>query len=129
MLTRKKIFIFFLKGSGTHLLNYPTLCGKYIYDSLEISRDIKNIRNSIIVRGGTYEANESYENLRLTATKQHLISLINTAICRCLQSTCIKDNGIDFLDDPTSFDALYNFKKKPLCSLMLQNQRQDKLFV
>ena len=54
--SEKKIY-FFLKGSDASPFDLTDTGGKYIYNSLKISKDIKNLRNSIIVRGGTYEGN------------------------------------------------------------------------
>lgn len=86
--------------------------GKYVYDSLKIRRDLSQLRNTIVVRGGEFLANTTtaafeadgirkdfylphkYSNLTLTVTGQE------------------KSVGIDPIDEETNFDALHNFQEK-----------------
>lgn len=88
--------------------------GSYDYNSLVIRRDNSQIRNSIIVRGGTYLAENftaeleasgvdyvfplpyKYENFAATLTGDPL------------------SVGIDRIDDPDAFDALHNSEEKIL---------------
>ena len=108
----EKNIYFFLKGSQDAPFELSDTGGKYIYDSLEISRDIKNIRNSIIVRGGTYEANESYEEFEADGDQTTFNFAYKYSNAALTVNGVSKTMGIDFLDDPTSFDALYNFQEK-----------------
>ena len=107
----KEIF-FFLKGSQTAPFELTDTNGNYIYDSLEISNDIKNIRNSIIVRGGTYEGNTYSEDIEADGDQTTFTFAYKYSNASLMVAGVSKTLGIDFLDDPTSFDALYNFQEK-----------------
>lgn len=107
----KEIY-FFLKGSQTAPFELSDSNGNYIYDSLQISSDIKNIRNSIIVRGGTYEANTYFEELEADGDQTTFTFAYKYSNATLTVAGVSKTMGIDFIDDPTAFDALYNFQEK-----------------
>lgn len=107
----KKIH-FFLKTSTPAPFDLTDENENFYYNTLEIQNNLKSLRNSIIVRGGTYLGN-------LTSEKQ----VADGATTKFLQayqynSVFIKVNGatqtvgIDFIDDPASFDVLYNFQQR-----------------
>jgi len=107
-----KNIYFFLKGSQTAPFELSDTNGKYIYDSLEVSDDIANIKNSIIVRGGKYQGNAYYEDIEADGdqtTFNYAYQYANTVLT---VNSVVKTMGIDFIDDPTGFDALYNFNEK-----------------
>lgn len=111
--SEKKIF-FFLKASSNAPFNLTDTNQKYIYNSLRISRDIKNLRNSIIVRGGTYIGNTVTEDFeadgdQITFFQAYKYKNITVAV-----NGVSKTVGIDFIDDPASFDVLYNFNEKAI---------------
>lgn len=86
--------------------------GKYIYESLNIRRDLSQLKNVIFVRGGeflgtittveflgdatrdTFFLPNKFSNLTLTTTGQE------------------KSVGTDPIDDPSLFDAVHNFQEK-----------------
>ncbi len=88
--------------------------GTYDNESLVIRLDDSQLRNSIVVKGGEYAGAEftasvradgkqitfnlpyKYENFAATLTGKPL------------------DLGIDYIDNPDSYDALYNFQEKLL---------------
>lgn len=107
-----KNIYFFLKGSQTAPFELSDTNGNYIYDSLEISSDIKNIRNSIIVRGGTYQANASFEEFEADGDQTTFTFAYKYSNTALTVNGVSKTMGIDFITDPTTVDALYNFNEK-----------------
>lgn len=107
-----KNIYFFLKGSQTAPFELSDSNGNYIYDSLEISSDIKNIRNSIIVRGGTYQANASFEEYEADGDQTTFPFGYKYSNIALTVNGVAKTVGIDNIDDPTLYDALYNFNEK-----------------
>jgi len=107
----KKIY-FFLKGSPISPFNLDDTGGKYIYNSLKISKDIKNLRNSIIVRGGTYEGNTVTEEFEADGDQITFFQAYKYTNVTVAVNGASKTVGVDNVDDPTSFDVLYNFEEK-----------------
>lgn len=103
---------FFAKSSVAAAFDITDSNGKYVYDSLKIRKDLSQLRNTIIVRGGEFLANTTtaafiadgaqrdfflpykFSNLTLTVTGQQ------------------KNVGVDPIDLETNFDALHNFQEK-----------------
>lgn len=85
---------------------------KYYFNSLKIYTDIKNLRNTIYVRGGTYKG--------ATLTELQVAdgdARVYTQGFRYSDYTIKVDGvtqtvGLDNLDNPASFDCLYNFQEK-----------------
>lgn len=109
-----KNIYFFLKGSQSAPFELSDTNGKYIYDSLEVSSDIKNIRNSIIVRGGTYQGNAYFEEIEADGDQTTFNFAYKYSNAVLTVNGVSKTLGIDFIDDPTSYDALYNFNEKAI---------------
>ncbi len=109
-----KNIYFFLKGSQTAPFELTDTNGNYIYDSLEVSSDIKNLRNSIIVRGGTYEANTSFEEYEADGDQTTFPFGYKYSNVVFTVNGVGKTVGIDNIDDPTLFDVLYNFNEKAI---------------
>lgn len=88
--------------------------GKYYIDTLKVKKDVKNLRNTIIVRGGEY--------LGTTLTEQQIADGDQVTFMWAYKYSNVvwKKNGvtlnvgIDFIDDPASFDAVYNYNEKAL---------------
>lgn len=88
--------------------------GYYFYNSLVIRKDIKNLRNSVIVRGGKYQGTtvtetQNADGVQITFTLAYQYSSITVTVAGVAKTV-----GIDFIDDPTLFDCLYNFNEKSL---------------
>jgi len=109
----KKIY-FFLKGSTASPFNLTDTGGKYIYNSLRITKDIKNLRNSIIVRGGKYQGNVISEDFEADGDQITFVQAYQYANIVVEVNGVGKTVGIDFIDDPTSVDVLYNFNEKAI---------------
>lgn len=88
--------------------------GTYVHDSLVIRRDNSQLRNSILVRGGEYEGTQFTASVRADGRqivfnlpyKYHDFAATLTGHRLTI--------GVDYLDDPNSYDALYNFNEKLL---------------
>lgn len=109
----KNIF-FFLKGSQTAPFELTDTSANYIYNSLFISEDITNLRNSIIVRGGTYEGNSYFEEQEADGDRTAFTFAYKYSNVVVTVNGVSKTVGIDFIDNPASFDCLYNFNEKAL---------------
>ncbi len=109
----KNIF-FFLKGAMTAPFSLDDTGGKYIYNSLRISKDIKNLRNSIIVRGGTYEGNTISEDHEADGDQITFFQAYKYTNIVVEVNGVGKTVGIDFIDDADDFDVLYNFNEKAI---------------
>lgn len=107
-----KNIYFFQKGSQIAPFELTDTNGNYIYQSLKVKKDIRNIRNSIIVRGGTYLGNSYYEEQvadgnSLTFTFAYKYSNVVVKKASVTQTV-----GVDFVDDPATKNCLYNFNEK-----------------
>lgn len=86
----------------------------FVWDSLKITRDLSTIKNQIYVRGGEYQgAATDYDQIAdgtaLNFRSPYRIKNISVTVAGAAK-TC----GVDYLDDPTAFDCLYNFMEKTL---------------
>lgn len=86
----------------------------YIYNSLKIKNDIKNLKNSIIVRGGIYQGNTTTETQNADGVKTTFLLAYQYANISVTKGGVSQTIGIDFIDDPASFDVLYNFQEKAI---------------
>ena len=106
---------FFAKESVTAPFDLDDTGGKYYFDTLKVKHDVKNLRNTIIVRGGTYLGNSVTEEI--VADGDQITFLwaykYSNAVFK-IDGGAALNVGIDFIDDPTSYDALYNFNEKAL---------------
>lgn len=107
-----KNLFFFTQGSNASPFNLTDTNGKYVYNSLVINKNITSIRNSITVRGGVYPGNtftehKTADGIQLTFTQAYAYTNIVVTV-----GGVSKTVGIDNVDDPASFDCLYNFAEK-----------------
>ena len=109
-----KNIYFFQKGTQSAPFSLSDTAGNHIYNSLKIRSDIRNLRNSIIVRGGTYKGPSYTEDQEADGDKTTFVFAYKYSNAVFKVNGVTKTVGIDFLDDPTSFDALYNFNEKAL---------------
>lgn len=90
----------------------------FIWDSLKLSADLATIKNRVIVRGGKYQgASTDYDVIadgtQLTFRSPYQIKNIAIYVDDG-GGFDPKTVGVDNLDDPASFDCLYNFQEKTL---------------
>lgn len=107
-----KNIYFFQKGSQTAPFSLSDTAGKHIYNSLKIKKDIRNIRNSIIVRGGTYEGTTYTEDQEADGDRTAFTFAYRYSNITVDVNGSSKTVGVDFLDDPTAYQCLYNFQEK-----------------
>ncbi len=86
----------------------------FIWDSLTTTDDLSTIKNQVYVRGGEYQgSNTSYDQTAdgnaLNFRSPYKIKNLTIAV-----NGVSKTVGIDNIDDPASFYALYNFEEKNL---------------
>lgn len=109
---------FFIKNSITAPFGLSDTNENYEWNSLTISEDIKNLRNTIFVRGGTFKGDSFSEAQEAdgeteTFTFGFRYSSITWEVDRG-SGFASESFGIDNIDDPTSFDWLYNFQEKAM---------------
>jgi hypothetical protein len=88
--------------------------GSYQYDSLIIRRDNSQIRNSIIVRGGTYLGENFTSEILANGTDFIFPLAYKYSDFHATLTSDPLSVGIDYIDDDDSFDALHNFQEKIL---------------
>lgn len=88
--------------------------GTYVNKTLIIRRDNSQMRNSILVRGGEYEGTKFTASMRADGKQV----VFNLPYKYHEFSASLTGNpltiGIDYIDNPDSFHALYNFNEKIL---------------
>jgi len=90
--------------------------GNHIWGTLELSDDISGLRNQIYVRGGEYLGSSQSEDLSPQVNGTNKILKLGYRY----NTLSVTDNavpitiGIDNIDDPASYTALYNFDEKVL---------------
>jgi hypothetical protein len=104
----KKIY-FFLKQSLTAPFGLTDTNGNYYYNSLILNNDIKSMRNSITVRGGTYLGNLMSEKINADGIQTTFLQAYAYSTVFVKVATVTQTIGIDGIDDPTLFNCLYNF--------------------
>lgn len=107
----KNIF-FFSKVDNLAPFNLTDDNESYYYNSLNLHRDIKNLRNTIIVRGGEYQGSTTSETV--VADGQALIYKQGQRYSNVTVTVdgVSKTVGIDNISDPTAYDCLYNYQEK-----------------
>ena len=105
---------FFAKESIAAPFNLTDTNGKYYFDTLEVKSDVKNLRNTIIVRGGTYLGTSVTEDQEADGDAITFLWAYKYSNAVFKKNAVTLTVGIDFIDDPASFDALYNFNEKAL---------------
>jgi hypothetical protein len=109
----KNIF-FFQKGSQTAPFELTDTNQNYVYNSLKIKQDIKNMRNSIVVRGGTYKGETYTETQEADGEKTTFTYAYKYSDIVVTLDAVPLDVGVDFINDPIDHDVLYNFNEKAI---------------
>lgn len=88
--------------------------GSYVYNSMIIRKDNTQVRNSIIVRGGDY-LGDSFTAELLTNGTDFIFPIPYkfTDFAATLTGDPLSV-GVDYINDPENYDALYNFNEKIL---------------
>lgn len=86
----------------------------HYYDSLVIRTDNSQIRNSIVVRGGQYLGLSFTGESEADGTDYIFPLPYKFSDFRATLTGDPLSLGVDYLDDPNNYDALYNFNEKVL---------------
>jgi len=113
-----KVIQFFLKASPTAPFNLSDTNEKYIWNSLRINRDVKNLRNVIFVRGGTFSGDTFEEIQEADGVKETFdfgfrYKDVDWFVDRG-SGFVAETFGIDNITDPTTVDWNYNFQEKAM---------------
>ncbi len=109
---------FFAKSSSTAPFELSDTNGNYIPNSLVIRRDVKNLRNVVFVRGGTFSGS-SFEEIQEADGKTETFDFgfryktVGWFVDRG-SGFVAETFGIDNITDPTTVDWLYNFQEKAM---------------
>jgi len=105
---------FFSEEQNTAPFNLDDTSGNYKFGSLEINKNILQIKNTIYIRGGEYKGN--LETFTWSADGQQ----ITFDLPYSLDEITVKKGGVtqsigtDFVTDPNLVDCLYNFNEKQI---------------
>lgn len=101
---------YFSKEANTAPFSLSDTNGNYVIDSLQLTRDTTQIKNSVFVEGGQELSSTVFTEKFIANGTQHTFSVsyqyANTTLTLNGVSKTI---GIDGIDDFTTKDALYNF--------------------
>lgn len=103
---------FFTKGTFSAPFDLTDTNGKYITRSLRITRDVKNLRNVIFVRGGEFSGDAFAEEQEADGETKVFTQGFRYKSVVVKKNTVALTVGIDNISDPTLFDVLYNEKEK-----------------
>ncbi len=111
---------FFAKNTATAPFELNDTGGNFKWNSLKINRDVKNLRNTIFVRGGTFSGisfdevqGADADGERETFTFGFRYKTVSWFVDRGAGFVA-ETFGIDNIDDPTTKDWLYNFQEKAM---------------
>jgi len=107
---------FFPKNTETAPYNLSDTSGNYIYNSLKITADLSQIRNSILVQGGeAVSADERTELFDGDGTKDTFALALRYSGKPTVEVGGVPVTvGTEFLDDEASFAVMWNFNEKYL---------------
>lgn len=88
--------------------------GSYVYNSLVIRKDNSQVRNRIVVRGGLYLGDTFTAELEANGVDFVFPLPYKFDEFRATLTGDPLSVGIDYINDPNSYDALYNFQEKIL---------------
>lgn len=88
--------------------------GNYVPSSLVLRDDNTQIRNQIFVRGGEYLGAQFTADMQANGEDFIFPLAYRYADFEATLTTTPLSIGVDYLDDPNDFDALYNFQEKIL---------------
>jgi len=84
----------------------------YFYNSLVVKSEIKNLRNTIYVRGGEFKGTNFIEKETADGVAKVFKQGFRYSSIVVKKATVVQNVGIDNIDDPASYDCLYNFQEK-----------------
>jgi len=86
--------------------------GKYFFNSLVIRENVRNLRNTIFVRGGEFKGTTFTEKETADGVAKVFKQGFRYSTIVVKKGGVTQTLGIDNINDPTLFDVLYNFNEK-----------------
>lgn len=104
---------FFQKYANTAPFNLTDTDGNHIYKTLRRNSDGSQVANRIKVRGGEYNGSTYNDSITVSGNDSKAFTLpYRFANLTVSLNTVAQSVGIDFIDDFTSKDVLYNFQEQ-----------------
>jgi len=103
---------FFSKNESTAPFDLTDTNDKYFFNTLRIKKDIKNLRNVIFVRGGTFKGDTFTEDQEADGDTKVFTQGFRYSNIVVKKNAATLTVGIDNITDPTTVDVLYNFNEK-----------------
>lgn len=101
---------FFAKSTELAPFNITDTSANYVFDSLEVSDDISQLRNRVFIEGGEAEGDARDEYFNGDGTKKFFkLSNKFARVPTVTVGGVSKTVGVDFLDDEADFDVLWDF--------------------
>ena len=106
---------FFPKHINTAPFGITDINGNYIYRTLKRLSDGSQIVNTVKVRGGEYDGDSFTDSITVSGNISKTFKLpYRFSNLTVKLNTVLQDVGIDFIDDFTSDDVLYNFQEQTI---------------
>lgn len=107
---------FFPKNTESAPFDITDTSGNYIYDSLEITEDLTQIKNFVLVQGGNQVSTETRTEYLSGDGVIDQFNLINkfSEVPEVIVGTTSQTVGIDYLDNDASYDVMWNYNEKYL---------------
>lgn len=107
---------FFPKGATNAAFNLTDTNQKYIYRSLILRESDKQLKNTIYIVGADYAGASTTDKVGVgdAVTKRFKLPYRYDALPTVTVGGVGKTVGIDFIDNPASFDCLWNYQEKVL---------------
>lgn len=109
-----RVLYFYQPASISAPFGLTDTSANFLWNTVKITKDVNTIKNQIYVRGGEYQGasatySESADGTKLNYASPYRIKNISVTVAGGAKTV-----GVDNLNDPASYDCLYNFMEKTL---------------
>lgn len=109
---------FFNETTYTAPFQIDDTSGNLFWDTLNFRRNIIELKNTMIVRGGEYKSQileaDSVDKYVADGTQRVFLNIYRYSNIQVKVAGVAKTVGIDNIDDPALYDCLYNFSEKAI---------------
>lgn len=109
-----RVLYFYQPASISAPFSLTDTSANFIWNSLNINRDVSTIKNQVYVRGGEYQGSSTDFDVEADGVALNYRSPYRIKNLTVTVAAVAKTVGVDNLDDPASFDCLYNYQEKTL---------------
>jgi len=103
---------FFIKNTELAPFSITDTSANYVFDSLEVSEDLSQLRNRVFIQGGDAVGDPRDEFFNGDGTKKFFkLSNKFSELPTVTVGGVSKTVGVDFLDDEADFDVLWNYNE------------------